>query len=145
MPTYHENRLTLSGLSREEFAAWVWRCRNLSKEERAHKQWQLTYPEQPIGWYLRGRGSIWVPHPQEVRPCCQVMAPPNLKYGWAWQKHCRSLRHIGMLFNVDERDIRAIIQAQGYIKARKRCSCGKFISQDNYACKSCLNAVESPA
>jgi hypothetical protein len=133
MQTYLEVELARSGMTREDFAAKVYKNRNLSKEERSAKQWQLSYPHQPIGWYLRGRGSLWVPHPQEVRPCCQVLSLTSQhKYPWAYQRHCRSIRHIALLLNVDESDIRGRVK-----EPRKRCSCGKYIKQDDYACGNC--------
>lgn len=123
-------------MSRVEFAAWVYKCRNVPAEERKHRQWQLTYPHQPHGYYLRGKGpkgSPWVPHPQEVRPCCQVISIPNMAaYPHVYHRHCRTLRHVCMLLNVDEGDVRALV-----FQARKRCACGKFIKAEEYACQVC--------
>ena len=133
MQTYLERCAADSILSREEFAAFVWQCRNLPKEDRKHPQWVLTYPHQPIGFYLRGRGSFWVPHPQEVRPCCQVLnLTSQHKYPWVYHRHCRTLRHIAMLLNVDEGAIRQRVKIP-----RSRCSCGKFRKSDEYVCRNC--------
>lgn len=134
--TYLEQRLEASGMTREDFAAWVWQCRNLPPAERKNKQWQLTYPHQPIGVYIGARGpkgSRWYPHPQEVRPCCQVIDDRAIgQHPYLFHRHCRTMRHVSMLLNVGERDIRARVTTP-----RKRCACGKFISKDEYACASC--------
>src|SRR4051794_33990625 len=53
----------------------------------------------------KGKTAIWYPVPYEVRSCCWGVAPPDWRYPWVYQRHCRTARHVAMLFNVDERDI----------------------------------------
>lgn len=82
--------------------------------------------------------GVWIPMPDEVRPCCQGLIPRSYaKYPWTYQRHCSTIRHIAMLFNVDERDL-----SKRVAKERPepyRCpTCKKFLSEDLYACGKCL-------
>lgn len=86
--------------------------------------------------YAGARQAIWYPTPHEVRPCCWGVAPPNVLYPWVYQRHCRTARHVAMLFNVDERDI---VRATSKRREQKRCSsCKRFISSILEECGPCM-------
>lgn len=134
-----------SGKSPLEFAAIVYEQRNRSKEDREKLGWG-NYA--PLGFKVGNNNSkqygfdhrVWYPHPDEVRPCCQGLAQPKFNYPWIYQRHCRTLRHVALLFNVDESDLR---EATGTTRVRNQCECGKFRRSDDYLCKKCREALDS--
>jgi hypothetical protein len=140
-PPLFESQLEQSGLSRIEFAVSVYRNRNMSKAElEARRNAGIPFSRllfHPVGFRvgpkIPGQQQLWIPHPLEVRPCCQVITPPVQKYPWGYHRHCRSLRHIAMLLNVDERELTRLVKVP-----RLRCSCGRFLKEGNYACGKCL-------
>lgn len=153
-----EDSFKTSGLSRLEFAAEVFRSRNLPKSLRTEGYFTYTY--QPKGFFggkkpptpvvpvkgkpiLRGERphSVWYPHPLEVRPCCWGVSIKGIeKYPWVYHRHCRTARHVAMLIGVDERDL---LCALGKREPRKRCDCGKFCKSDDYICKSCRVKIDA--
>lgn len=88
--------------------------------------------------------KVWLPFPAEVRSCCQEIFPPTLKYPWTYQRHCRSARHVAMLFGVKEQDILRAVQTPRIVS--RCCECKRFIAQDDYICPACReNALDKLA
>lgn len=91
--------------------------------------------------------NFWYPLPEEVRPCCEGVKLPNFKYPYVLQRHCRSARHVAMLFNVDERDLVRLTSSRA---RQKRCvECKRFLAPDLYICGPCMwkqrNALDKAA
>lgn len=142
-----DKEVVRSGLTPLDFAAKVYKERNRTKEEREKGGYGIY---QPIGFKIgvdarkwSGKDMrFWYPHPDEVRPCCQGLAQPKTQYPWIYQRHCRTIRHVALLFNTDENDLR---EAVGKSVTRNRCvTCGKFRLADDYICKSCRKALDGP-
>ncbi len=128
-----------SGFEPLQFAVVVYKARNLTKADREAIPPQRR-PFQPFGYYTgKQAGGPWFPHPYEVRACCQAMTPLVLGHPYHYQRHCRTLRHIALLFNVDEPDLRKALDLE---HEPLRCAtCSKFRSSDDYICKSCRKAL----
>lgn len=138
-----------SGLSPLDFAAEVYRHRNVPKEEReaikeSGKDIRSKYRYQPSGFYtyasaIEGNGKFWYPTPSECRMCCSVMNPPGHQYPFVYQRHCRTIRHIAILFNVSERELARVL---GLSPTVNNCAnCGKFRPAADYLCKVCRASI----
>lgn len=93
-------------------------------------------------WGLSTKNKLWIPFPTEVRSCCTVVGLPTMKYPWALHRHCRSARHVAMLFDVDERHILNAVE-QPRIRSRC-CECNRFVRADDYICGRCReNALDN--
>lgn len=126
-------------LTRLQFAAEVYRQRNLPPETRKIQGWQKNYPLQPVGYYLAKqmpemKQAIWLPHPLEVRPCCWTISTPAHKHPHGWHRHCRTLVHVATICNVDLRELRNVVQ-----KPRERCAMckGRFARKGTDHCGHC--------
>lgn len=139
-----------SGLSPLDFAAEVYRHRNVPKEEReaiaaAGKNIRAKYRYQPSGFYtyqsaIEGNGKFWYPTPTECRMCCSVMAPPGHQYPYVYQRHCRTAHHIANLFDVWEQELLFVLGLR-QTPANNCANCGKFRPVDDYICRLCRNAL----
>ncbi|WP_210093726.1 hypothetical protein [Ruegeria sp. HKCCSP346] len=47
---------------------------------------------------------------QERRACCEGIRRPSRSYPYSEMAHGRSLRHVAELFDIDERDVRRLVQ-----------------------------------
>lgn len=147
-----------SGKSPLEYAAQIYEYRNLSRE--VYKSLRSDPPSSKdraalnnyhtLQLFVSGAKAqgVWIPSPNkqfktwyplpvEVRPCCQEMELIRPEYGWALHKHCRTLKHVAMLFDVEEKDLRKEL---GINKPTpKRCeNCSRFASPDSPYCGYCL-------
>lgn len=127
------------GVSDIEFAAQVWRDRQMKKPALGSKFRQFA----PIGFWVDRAGGkkngIWYPHPDEVRACCRGMGHmASLKYPWHYQRHCRTIRHVAMLFDLDERHLRKYLGKQ-HGQGQMRCvSCNRFVRSFLDKCGPCM-------
>src|SRR3954464_3060762 len=121
-----------AGLTPMQLAVAVYHARNKSKEELSKKH-SGPHRYQPIGfWHPRKLEGVWYPVPLEVRPCCWDLQSPTAKYGWTLHRHCRTVRHVAMLCNVDDRHL---YRELGIRKDQTRCHCGAFCPKSDYLCK----------
>jgi hypothetical protein len=157
----HQQARNISAL---DFAIEVYLDRQQKSEpydEAKHKGRGMRYDrEGKVMWipdrYFPPRGiwaprgdtlRLWYPFPEEVRPCCEAVRLPDFKFPYVLQRHCRSARHVAMLFNVDERDIVARTSKRS---RQKRCvECKRFLAADLYICGPCgwkqRNALDKAA
>lgn len=107
------------------------------------RRWAPLGVRVPFGNKAKGTsGYYWYPLPSEVRGCCTDIAPPTFRYPYVFQRHCRTARHVAMLFNVDERHLTALFSARG---KQSRCAeCKRFILSDDYICGRCREIALSP-
>lgn len=139
-----ELRLQRSGMTRMEFAIDIWRDRNVPKAEReASKQknrphWILLHPLQPLGFKTP---HFWMPHPLEVRACCQQIEPPHPGYPFMYHRHCRTAEHVAMIAGVEAKALR---KALGMSTISPRCSqCSRFRPKDDYLCTTCRRQIDN--
>jgi hypothetical protein len=52
------------------------------------------------------KGGRWYPSDAEYQACCRGLRGPSRSYPWSLMIHCRSLKHIANLYNVDEDALR---------------------------------------
>jgi hypothetical protein len=50
--------------------------------------------------------SRWEPIGNEAQDCCNAIRPPSANYPYSLLLHCRSLKHIARLYQVDEKALR---------------------------------------
>lgn len=51
-------------------------------------------------------GGRWYPSEDEHCKCCDNVRSPSRAFPWSYMTHCRSIRHISNLHNVDEKALR---------------------------------------
>lgn len=130
-----------SGRTPMELAVLVYKARNRGKEELAEGKGKGPFPFQPMGvWHPNRQTGVWYPIPLEVRPCCWDLNVPSRKYGFSLHRHCRTIRHIAMLCNVDDRHL---FRELGIRKAQPRCSCGSYCPKEDYLCSRCREIQDS--
>jgi len=67
-----------------------------------------TWKEDPAGLYdTAGR---WHPDKNERQNCCIAIREPSRKYRTSLLAHCRSLRHVSQLHNLDFETVREVYQ-----------------------------------
>lgn len=64
--------------------------------------------EHPDGRFLHN--GVWIPSDTEVRWCCETIRRPSMMHPYAFLSHCRTIKHIAIMFDVDERRLRALIR-----------------------------------
>jgi hypothetical protein len=59
----------------------------------------------------RGTGRLWIPKPNDVLSCCQkIKSPPRShKYRYTYFDHCKTIRHISVLYDVDYKKLKDMI------------------------------------
>jgi hypothetical protein len=69
------------------------------------------YPEyQPKGSYTPGT-RIWVPDPEEVRPCCRrFLRRVSRAYPEVVYNHCKSVEHLAQRYNVSPKELRQALR-----------------------------------
>ena len=61
---------------------------------------RTAYPEGLYDWAGR-----WRPTTEETRACCFSIRPPSWNYPNSLLEHCRTLKHVAMLYDVPYRDL----------------------------------------
>jgi hypothetical protein len=84
------------------------RNRLLEALEEYHKRNEAQYHHMPDGAY--DSHHIWRPAETEWRDCCSHIQPPSERFPRRYLDHCKTLRHIAMLFNLEEQDLRKALQ-----------------------------------
>ena len=59
-------------------------------------------------------GGRWFPSDGEYQPCCYAIRSPSRSFPYSLMVHCRSLRHVARLYNVDEQKLRLSIKLERY-------------------------------
>lgn len=58
--------------------------------------------ENPFGRFI---DRIWYPSLSEKKECCNNICRPSKIYPYGYMIHCRSAKHISMLYEIDVRTI----------------------------------------
>lgn len=132
-----KDRQIASGLEVIEFAAAVYKDRNvpIPKDSTAIQKAAIWRNRKyaPMGIYAKSK--IWYPVPYEVRSCCQEMTPPMLSFPYAYQRHCRTIKHVAALFDLEELELSRYL---GVRSDQARCAeCSRFRPKDDYLCNYC--------
>lgn len=138
-----EDRQSASGLGVVEFATAVYEDRNVAIPKDATEDQKIALwrarKYSPVGVYTKGK--VWYPAPCEVRLCCQEMEPPILAFPWAYQRHCRTIKHVAALFGLEELEL---ARHMGVRADQARCAeCSRFRPQDDYLCSHCRKRLAS--
>lgn len=143
--TSWQMRAELSGMSRLEFAAAVWRDRQKKPPagakpgDKAMAIYLQSRQFRPLGVTQKGMG-YWYPMPVECRPCCSEMEHPPPKFPWAYKTHCNTARHVAALFGLDEREL---LKHLGIGSKPPRCAqCSRFRRKDDYLCGTCRQGID---
>ncbi|KON48494.1 hypothetical protein [Mariprofundus ferrooxydans] len=64
------------------------------------------YSSHPDGRF--DNAKRWYPSASEERFCCDDIRPPSRAYPSSLNKHCRSIKHIAALYDVDETILRRV-------------------------------------
>lgn len=60
--------------------------------------------EHPTGKF--DKGGRWYPASQEEQICCSDVRSPSRSWPYSLMLHCRTAKHIAMLFDVQARDVK---------------------------------------
>ncbi len=55
-------------------------------------------------------GGRWYPDEDEIQECCNSIRRPSRNYPYSLMVHCRTIKHIANLYNVEVRAIRTIVR-----------------------------------
>ena len=69
--------------------------------EYEDRQERRTHPDGKTD-----KAGRWYPSSTESQPCCRGVRGPTRSRPWSYMTHCRTVRHIASLFDVDEADLR---------------------------------------
>ena len=53
------------------------------------------------------KSGRWYPSDAETCPCCSDICSPSLSYPYSFMVHCRTIKHVAMLFDAPLKDVRA--------------------------------------
>jgi len=56
------------------------------------------------------KGGRWYPDDDERRDCCDSIRSPSRRFPYALLLHCRTLKHVAKLYNVDEKQLRELVK-----------------------------------
>ena len=71
------------------------------------RQARVSYPKGFV------KHTKWYPQEVEERPCCLNIRQPSHSYPWSLMTHCRSLKHVCNLLEVDEKEVRLRLTKKG--------------------------------
>jgi hypothetical protein len=56
------------------------------------------------------KAARWFPDPDERRDCCDSVRSPSRRFKFSLMLHCRTLKHVAKLYNVDEKQLRKLVK-----------------------------------
>lgn len=79
-------------------------------QEIAKTYWRRRFHlENPSGHF--NRGGRWFPDAREEAECCAHIRPPSRAYPYSLMQHCRSLKHLAMLYRIEPKALRKAAKA----------------------------------
>jgi hypothetical protein len=62
----------------------------------------------PLGGF--DKAGRWYPDPDERRDCCDSIRSPSRRFPYSLMLHCRTLKHIAKLYDVEEKQLRELVK-----------------------------------